>query len=270
MNPIEELLKTAQDELELWKKWKESDEHPDHFKPLLTKFQPVINSQVSRFTRNPNVPATRIAFEADKMFLKACQTWDPSQAQLKTHAINYLKKLDRFVGDYSNIGKISEPRRHMLGQFKNVRSSLEENLGRAPTLPEIHEQMNKVREEQGHAPVKLTDLQRLEKEESKRDLSESLAMEDSALYTTPKEQQAIVMMHYSNPLAAGERHTYRLTQDEHEVFKRVFPLNEEGVLELEKTMKLKDIAKELHFSPPKVSRTIKSVNTKLRKATELV
>lgn len=273
MNPLDEFLTkfaAQNNEVELWQKWKDNNEHPDHFQPLYKKFEPTINSQVNKFARNPNVPKTRISFEADKMFLKACQSFDPSQAQLKTHVINHLKKLSRFVGDNSNTGKISEPRRLMIHAFNHSKDTLSEELGKAPSLEEIMKHMNVDREEQGHEAVKINDLKRLQSELSKRDLSESLAMNDAELYKTPKEQQAIVMLHYSTPIAAGEKHQYRLTPDEHNVFKRIFPLSEEGALDLDKTMKLKDIATELHFSAPKVSRTIKTLNKKLLKATELI
>lgn len=273
MNPIEELLSkiaAQNDELELWKTWKENNEHPDHFQPLYKKFQPALTSQVNILARNPNVPKSSISFEADKMFLKACQSFDPEKAQLKTHVFNYLKKLKRFVGDNANVGKISEPRRHMIGAFLHSRDTLHEEQGKPPSLEDIMHHMNVSRDEQEMESVKINDLKRLQVELSKRDLTESRSLNDSELYKTPKEQQAIVMLHYSKPLQAGEKHQYRLTSDEHAVFKRIFPLSEEGTLDLDKTMKLKDIATELHFSAPKVSRTIKGLNRKIVFATELV
>ncbi len=273
MNPIEDLLEKIaiqNNEVELWRKWKDSNEDPEHFKPLLAKFQTTINSQTAKFLRNPNVPKTRISFEANKMFMTACKSFDPEQAQLKTHVINHLKKLQRFVGDNSNIGKITEPRREMITDYHQTKELLHEQLNRPPSLEDIMIHMNKIREERGVTPVKINDLKRLQVEVSKRDLSESLSLEDSELYSTPKEQQAIVMLHYSTPIGQGERHDYRLTPDEHAVFKRIFPLSEEGALEPEKTMKLKDIATELHFSAPKVSRTIKTLNKKIKTVVGLV
>jgi len=271
MNPLDELLtKIANTELTLWQNWKDNDEHPDHFQPLLKKFQPTINAQVKRFTNNPNVPATRVAFEADKMFLKACQTFDPNQSQIKTHVINHLKKLSRFVGDNSNTGKMIEPRRHLINDYKQVKNNLLEDLDRVPTSDDILHHMNLLRADKEMAPLKINELKRLESELSKKDLTESLSLNDSKLYESPKEQQAIMMLHYSNPINAGDRHQYRLTPDEHNVFKRIYPLSDDGVLELNKTMKLKDIATELHFSAPKVSRTIKTLNKKVKAATQLL
>ncbi len=271
MNVLEELQKLAAEKKDvnhLWKNWKDSGEEPEHFQPLVNQFKPMLNTYTIKFSRTAAVPKTAISAQAHKQFLAACRSFNPEKAQLATHVTNYLKNLDRFVGEYANTGKIPEPRRHMINQFNTSRESLHEELDRQPTYEEIAKHMNEQRSLEGKKfQVKPGDLQKLETELSRKDLSEEMTLEEPEHWKSPVEEKTIVMLHYSTPIDNGLRHQYRLTKDEHEIFRRIHPL-EEGSLNYDKSMKLKDIAKELSFSAPKVSRSLKSINKKIKFATQ--
>lgn len=254
-----------------WQKWKESEENPEHFKPLMQQFKPLLTSYKNKYSRNAAVPASAVEAQVHKQFLLGCRSWEPEKSQLLTHVSNYMKGVDRFVGDYLNTGHIPEPRRLMINHYVNSRDSLHEEFGKAPSYEEIAKHMNEqYAAAQKITRVKPTDLVKLDKELARKDMTEEMSLDEPEHWKSPVEQQAIIMMHYSTPIEPNKKHPFRLTQDEFEIFKRVHPLTEEGTLDYENAKKFKDIATELKFSAPKISRSLKNINKKIRTATQYV
>lgn len=271
LDEIEKIAATKNNTEELWKRWKDSNEDPEHFKPLIAQFKPLLTSYTNKFSRNAAVPKTSVSAQAHKQFVLGCRSWDPAKGQLNTHVTNYLKKLDRFVGDYLNTGKITEPRRRMINQFTVSRDHLTTELNRAPSFEEISKHMNEqYANEDKMLRVKPADLMKLETELARKDLSEEMTLDDPEHWKTPTEQQAIIMMHYSTPIEPGKKHPFRLTTDEFNIFKKIHPLGDDGSIDYSNSAKLKDIAVELNFSAPKVSRSLKAINKKIKNATQYI
>ncbi len=255
-------------EMELWKNWVDNDKHPTHFQPLYEGFKPVLSNTVKQYSRNPSIPVSSIEAEVAKNFLHACNTYDPKHgAQLSTWVHDSLRKTRRFVDTYSNSGKIPEPRIMMINHYKAVQDRLHEEHGVPPSLPEVVAQMNIERHDMEKIPVTVKEITNLQTELSRKDLSESNQLEEASTYSTPQEINAIMALHYSTPLKPGEKHDYRLTSEESQIFKASFPLSDDGTLDFSKALKPGQMAAKFHLSSPKISRVLKGLNVKIKKVT---
>jgi DNA-directed RNA polymerase specialized sigma subunit len=125
-------------ELELWKTWKK---HPsnDNLMPLMKAIEPIIVHHTNKMTGN--LPRSAIRGEAVRLTVAALDKYDPSKAQLNTHLFSSLRKLNRYVYEHQNMGTIPEPRITKIGLFNNVKSNLEEQLGRVPTTEELADEL---------------------------------------------------------------------------------------------------------------------------------
>ena len=252
------------DPLPLWHKWKESNESPDHFKPLLDHFKQDLKNQVNKFSANQYVSKAALEKNVFDNFLKACQTYKPGESALRTHVINYAKKTNRFVGEQSNITFIPEPRRQLISKYNQAKEFLSDYLEREPDSNEILKHMNESLESEGKEKVNLNDINTLKIELSKKDMYESSALDEAEIAPGSKEHQVLLSLYHSTPVPNGTKHQFRLTSDEHKIFREMFPLHEDGSLNVSASLKPKQIAEKLEFSQPKISRSIKMINKKMK------
>ena len=127
-------MPNKEQEFELWKQYKAGDK--DAGFELMDSMTPLWMGQVNKF-RASGLPRTALETKARLLTMQAFDTYNPEKSQLNTHTTNYLKHLQRYVLNYQNIGKIPEHRALAITRFKNVRSNLEEQLGREPTTVEL-------------------------------------------------------------------------------------------------------------------------------------
>lgn len=127
-------------ELRLWKDWKKHD-NKEARNELLDSMKPVMYGQINKFRSSP-IPDSALESKAKRLTLKAFDTYDPSKAQLNTHVTNHLKRLQRFVIDYQNVGKIPEHRALAISKFQNVKGNLTEELDREPTIYELADELD--------------------------------------------------------------------------------------------------------------------------------
>lgn len=251
------------DEHELWKSWKHDKFSPNspHIEPLMSKHKKIITNYVKQYNRNPNIPKGAVHAEAMKLYVNALKKFDPSKgAQLSTYVHTWLGKLRRYVDSNANVAKIPEPRTMIITEFNRTKNDLYELNNKHPSLQEIHEEMNKKRLEEGKGKVTLTDLKRLQAEISKKTLIESGMLEDATAYVVPKELEVIRMLHYSSKLNPLEK----------DVFKKLYPMTDEGVLDLKAGLKSTQIAKQLNLSPAKMSRIHTSIKKTINEAVKAV
>ena len=179
-------------ELETWNRYRTGDTAAK--KELMGSLKPVVRSQVGRF-RNSGIPISALELEGYRLTSHAIDTYDPDKAQLNTHVINNLKKLSRFVTTYQNVGHIPEPRALLIGKYNAIRSNLQNDLGREPTVEELSDAMN----------ISTTEIDRLQTE-LRKDLSMELpsADEDAGGFymyvrpdeTDPRLQQALEFVYF--------------------------------------------------------------------------
>jgi len=190
MNTIE----TKQKELELWNRYKNGGDSMA-LNELIYSLDPLIQHQVDRFSKAP-IPRSSIEAEARKLAVKSFQDYDPSKAGLNTHITNHLKHLQRFVADYQNVGRIPENRAIAISRFHNIKSNLEETLGRPPSTLELADELQWSPAEVG----------RMEKE-LRNDLSMTSKEEDEFFdydYNKTNETRELVEFVYWDPTISGE------------------------------------------------------------------
>lgn len=129
-----------QQDLQLWRTWRDSEEDPNHLRPLLTQFRGMIRQSTNRWA-GIDMPPAVIQAEHNKQFLRALRTFDPDKGKLGSWVGSHLKKApQRFLTTYQNPARIVETRTGAKrGIFDNAVATLDDQLGREPTSLEISE-----------------------------------------------------------------------------------------------------------------------------------
>ncbi len=127
-------------QLAMWEKWKSGDK--TKLPQLVKSFEPMVRHQISVYKDAP-IPKSVLEAEAKHYLLEALNRYNPSQgAALSTYAYQWMRKLDRFVGKYQNVGRIPERRIAKISTFKDAETTLKDKLGRDPTIPELTDELN--------------------------------------------------------------------------------------------------------------------------------
>ena len=132
----------AAKDLELYNHWNAHGQKPEHLEPLLQRFHGMIRTWSNRYagsTRDVDTPPAAVHAEFQKWFLHALDTYDPDKgAALGTWVEGNLRHGQRWVMGHRNFARIPETRvyRHV-GEYKNARSVLDEQLGRSPSTIEM-------------------------------------------------------------------------------------------------------------------------------------
>ena len=167
-------------ELALWKDWKKT-ESPKVLGKLIDSFAPVIQSTVRKFDTVPLPPST-IAAEAKKQAIAAFKTYDPKAgAALGTHVHNYMLKVNRFVYEHQNIGRIPEHRITQIGTYQAVKSELRVKRGREPSAAELADELN----------WSLAEVERMERE-LRREVPETAVQDIDFSFTATGDEQKIL------------------------------------------------------------------------------
>ncbi len=171
-------------ELKLWKDWKQSNSQQT-LGQLLDSVHPIIMTTVKKFETVPLSPSA-ITAEAKKQALNAFKTYDPNAgASLGTHLHNYMQKVNRFVYEHQNIGRIPEHRIVQIGTYQAVKGELKVKLGREPSASELADELN-----WSHAEV-----ERMERE-LKREVPESAVSDVDFSFTQTSDAQKVLSFIY--------------------------------------------------------------------------
>lgn len=147
-NPLENYFDTKEaakterkkNEVDIWQHWQNNGQQPTHLQPLLKLYEPVIGQHMKK--KPPHVPASVYKAELQSQTIKAFQTFDPNRgAALNTHVDWQLKKAVRYGNRHANLGYIPEGQAALIGPIDKATNILTEELGREPTIHEIHAQM---------------------------------------------------------------------------------------------------------------------------------
>lgn len=240
-----------QEELELWNKYRYQNDLKAG-QELIKSLAPVINQQVAKYA-GVALPKASIELEAKKLVYKALDTYDPRQSQLNTHVFNYLKKLQRFVINYQNVGHIPEPRARQIGRYNTIYDNLESEKGREPTTIELADAMS--------WPV--AEVEKLQLE-LRSDLSIDTGSGDD-------EEMGRFFEFMSNPYSPEQ---FKVKQAIEFVYYDVDPIDKKimeysfGLAGMQK-LKDKDIAVRLGMSPQQLSKRKKKLGQLLREVTQV-
>ena len=238
-------------ELELWKRYKFHNDLAAG-QELMKSMAPIINQQVAKYA-GVALPKASIELEAKKLIYKAFDTYNPKLSQLNTHVINYLKKLQRFVINYQNVGHIPEPRARQIGRYNTIYDNLESEKGREPTTLELADAMT--------WPV--AEVEKLQLE-LRSDLSIDSGSGDD-------EEMGRFFEFMSNPYSPEQ---FRVKQAIEFVYYDVDPIDKKimeysfGLSGMPK-LKDKDIAVRLGMSPQQLSKRKKKLGQVLREVTQV-
>jgi DNA-directed RNA polymerase sigma subunit (sigma70/sigma32) len=167
-------------EMSLWKEWKDTN-NPRVLGHLMTSIQPIIQTTVNKFSAVP-IPSSAIEGEAKKQAISAFRTYNPrAGAALGTHVNNYMKKVNRFVYEHQNVGRIPEHRIIQIGTYQGVKSELNDKLGRSPSAVELSDELS----------WSLPEVERMERE-LKTEVPESAVADVDFTFSAQTEAQKIL------------------------------------------------------------------------------
>ena len=122
-------------DLELWKKW-DRTRSPMDLEALLKQVDPIIHKTLQPL-QGP-VPSSVLSAEAKLQALKAFQTFQPGRGnQLSTHLTNYLRKVNRLVYKHQELYSVPEARRIKFHTFNTMKTNLQDQYDRDPTVEEL-------------------------------------------------------------------------------------------------------------------------------------
>lgn len=148
-NPLEEYFETKEaaketrkdHELALWQKWKNNGQKPEHLEPLLKAYEPVFMQKVRQW-KPKMIPESAYHAELQTHAIKAFDSYDPARGTaLATHVIGRLKKALRYGNLHANVGYMPEGQSGFIGPINKARDILQEELGREPTVQELHDHL---------------------------------------------------------------------------------------------------------------------------------
>lgn len=231
---------TKEQELELWKKWKDGGKKPSDLEPLLQSFKPLLAEKMKAYKgRVKLIPDAAIEAEFQLRFVEALDTFDPQKASLSTYVFRYLDKAKRFIAENQNVGRIPETRIYQIKKYQTAVSDLNEELSRPPNPAEIAKKLG--------WPV--AEVERMDSE-LRNDLL-SQGFEDDPYALTPSKSEEVLRL-FKYELAGQERVVYEY-------------LTGYGKPRLESTG---EIAKKMGLQDYQISRYRDSIQKKLRKYLE--
>lgn len=154
-SPLDPKVDLRKKDIELWKDWKNSGEHPDKLRPLLKQCQGLIHGKKgsARWIGQVDLPPAVIRAEFNKQFLHAARSYDPTKGTLfSTWAQQCLRKSSRYLSTYQNPARIIETRSgRQKGLFNNAVATLTDQFGREPTTDELSQHLSWAPAEVGRA-----------------------------------------------------------------------------------------------------------------------
>lgn len=125
-------------ELETWGRWKQQPNEQD-FSILLNSHQPLINTMTNRYVRSSNLPPAAVRGQVMRRYVTAIETYDPDRgAQLSSWVgRNLQQRMQRYIGKYTNVGRIPDDRSWLIGTLKLREAELTERFGRSPSNAEL-------------------------------------------------------------------------------------------------------------------------------------
>lgn len=232
----------ALEQLSMWRAWKQSGFAPQYLRPLLASLTFDIRFHVNRW-KAANVPTDMIELRARQLTIDALKDYDPNRIvngrarSIRTHVYERLARLQRFVVENQNAGRIQESRAGKnVRIFQDAVSLLTAELSREPTAKELAERMTL----QMGKPVTAKQAETYMREQRK-----DRYVSDENFSTLPTDTRMLLK------LLPEE-----LTPLENQVFERYYGVN--GAFK----MRPGEIAADLKLSGPRVSRLLNTISEK--------
>lgn len=224
----------ADQDLKVWNQWAKSGKTQVETEQLLKQTDGIIRKSANRFAAQQDVPKSAVFANFQTEALKAFDKFDPNRGvKLSTFLTGQLRRGDRFVHNYQNVGRIPETRIFKITQFTNERMNLADQLGREPSSLELSDHL-------------------------KWPTTQVVAMENELRRKTPASrfQGEVMDLLPSKDKELLRLLPYELGAEEKAVFE--YSLGVHGKPQLSSG----DIAKKLNMHPSKVSRIRTTISKK--------
>lgn len=170
--------------------WKKKPS-PELFEKLYKKYEGTINRGMYMFAGGYNNPLPKAATKAHALsaFSTALNGFDPAKGgNLSTWITTQMRTLQRYVRDNKDIAHIPENRLIHVGMLREREMFLTDRLGRAPSLPELADDMK--------WPVKKI---KMIKGEMRRDLMGNRGLDELAVKTSGRVESMLQGLYYDVP-----------------------------------------------------------------------
>jgi len=154
VNPVETFLdadaaeleklatERSQRELELWHRWDQGGRKAEELEPLMQSLAPLIHQRSNIYAGKVNIPPPAVHAEFQIQAINAIRSFDPNRGvQLNTHVTTQMRRGQRFITTYQNIGRIAEPRIYRITEFNAAKATLGDTLQREPSAHELADHM---------------------------------------------------------------------------------------------------------------------------------
>lgn len=230
-----DLSAKRQNEIEMWRTWKDNGMQQQHLRPLLSSLRPLIRKQSNQWAIQRDVPPAAIHAEFLNHAVKALETYDPSKSGLQTYLTYAMKKAPRFIKAHQNAAYIPETRSYSIQKFKDATTNLSDQLGRLPTQLELADHLQ-------WSPKKVATMQKEVRNLSSNPVGQ--ASFDPTEYIPSRQAETLRLLPYD------------LTPEERSVFEYLYGVGGKPKLTPG------EISKKLKMSAPKVSRVKASIAAK--------
>jgi len=176
--------------LKLIDQWKKAPS-PDLFEQLYKQNEGSVNRGMYMFAGGYNNPLPKAATKAHALnaFNTALNTFDSSRGgSLSSWITTQMRTLQRYVRDNKDIAHIPENRLIHVGMLREREMFLTDRLGRAPSMPELADDMK--------WPVKKV---KMIKSELRRDLMGNRGLDELAVKTSGRVESMLQGLYYDVP-----------------------------------------------------------------------
>lgn len=230
---IQDLHTKQKAEMEMWKTWDQGGRKAKDLRPLVQSMRPLVQERVNVYSGRVPIPPEALEAEFKNHAVKAIKTYDPNRgAKLSTWVRSNIRKGGRFVSTYQNVGRVVEDRVSKISEYKLAKEQLLEQSGRAPTDAQVARKLR----------WSVPEVQRMNAE-LRADIMSS-SFESDPTHFMPQADNEIIE-HLHEELSPQEQQVYRYMKT---------PGITQGKTGL--------IAKQLKWSPSKVSRLRKAIEAK--------
>lgn len=127
-------------DLELYNQWKRTNS-PYDLQKLVNQLEPAIKSVTMKLSGG-TVGQDVLMSKGKVLTVQAIKSYDPSKGvNLATHVINNLAPLHRVVYTHQNTARLPENIVLKLNQYNAAKDFMVSNLGREPTVEEMHQEL---------------------------------------------------------------------------------------------------------------------------------
>jgi DNA-directed RNA polymerase specialized sigma subunit len=130
-------------ELEMWKKWKEGGQQQHDLAPLLQSLDPLITREAKKRAAGTGgrIPFAAIKAELVKSAVKSLQGYDPSKASLTSFVSTGFQRVSDFVEKHRNTVYAPRSVTRQYATFQNAKNEFIDEFGREPTEQELAQRM---------------------------------------------------------------------------------------------------------------------------------